>query len=187
MGSEELEMLLGFLKVLADESRMKLMGLLAQGEHSVKELAKALALKEPTVSHHLAKLYDQGIVTMRAEGTTHFYSLNRKVLQRFKRDLFSVQQVQSVVKSVEGDTFERKVMSTYVEGSRLLQIPTMRKKRDVILRWLAQDFEEGVEYSHREVNAIIKKHHPDSATLRRELIGSRLMARERDTYWRISG
>jgi hypothetical protein len=49
---------------------------------------------------------------------------------------------------------------------------------------LAKQFEEGRRYPEREVNQIIKRHHPDCATLRRELIGARLMQREKGTYWR---
>jgi hypothetical protein len=35
------------------------------------------------------------------------------------------------------------------------------------------------------VNEIIQRHHPDSATLRRELIGAGLMQREGGVYWRV--
>lgn len=186
MPSEQLELLLAFLKVIADETRLKLLGVLANREHSVREMAELLNLKEPTVSHHLAKLQEQGIVSMRPEGTVHYYRLNLEVLRRFRKDLFSVEQVASLGEEVAGDAYERKVMRTYVDGDTIVQIPTVRKKRDVLLRWLAQDFEEGVEYTHKQVNAIIKKHHSDTATLRRELIGAKLMARARDTYWRIT-
>ena len=50
------ETLLAFFKALADESRLRIVGLLAEREYSVQALAQALALKEPTVSHHLAVL-----------------------------------------------------------------------------------------------------------------------------------
>ena len=90
MPSEQLELLLAFLKVIADESRLKLLGLLANGEHSVKEISELLNLKEPTVSHHLSKLQEQEIVSMRPEGTVHYYRLNLDVLRRFRKDLFSV-------------------------------------------------------------------------------------------------
>ncbi|MGN6757722.1 MAG: DUF2087 domain-containing protein, partial [Thermomicrobiales bacterium] len=39
-------------------------------------------------------------------------------------------------------------------------------------------------YPEAEVNEIIKCYHPDAATLRRELIGHQLLARERGVYWR---
>ncbi len=82
------------------------------------------------------------------------------------------------------DTWECKVLTTFLKGDRLTKIPDTRKKRAVILRWLAQQFEKDKQYPEREVNAIIEQYHPDCATLRRELIGARLMRRERGIYWR---
>ena len=57
--------LLRLFKSLADESRLKIIGLLAADEHNVQDLAKLLKLKEPTVSHHLAILREAGLVQMR--------------------------------------------------------------------------------------------------------------------------
>ena len=73
-----------------------------------------------------------------------------------------------------------------MNGTRIRQIPTTRKKRDVLVRWLAEDFDEGIDYTEKEVNAIIKKRHPDTAYLRREMIGLKLLNRERGggTYWK---
>jgi hypothetical protein len=185
MENEEFEMLVGVLKVLADESRMKILGLLAQHEYNVKELSEMLGLKEPTVSHHLAKLYDHELVSMRRDGTAHFYWLNRKVLQRFRKDFFSAGQVENVVEVVNEDVFERGVFRTCLQGGKIVHIPSTWKKKLVILRWLGKFFEEGIEYSHKDVNAIIKPHHSDTATLRRELIGIEILARDRDIYWKL--
>ena len=69
----------------------------------------------------------------------------------------------------EWTDWEKKVLDTFLDGEILLQIPAKRKKRDVILRWLLQDFEPGIEYPEPEVNRILRRHHPDCATLRREL------------------
>lgn len=186
MASEQTEVLLGVLKLLADETRLKLLGLLTQREYSVKALAQALGVREPTVSHHLAKLFDHDIVSMRAEGTTHYYSLNRNALQAFKKDLFTTGQVETLVADVAEDAFERKVMSNFFEGDRLIEIPAAHKKRRVVVRWLANKFEMGAEYPQKEVNRVIKKYHPDTATLRRELLAFKFMTRERDTFTRIS-
>lgn len=43
-----------------------------------------------------------------------------------------------------------------------------------------------LSYTEREVNDIIGRHHPDFATLRRELIGARHMQRENVVYWRLA-
>jgi hypothetical protein len=186
MEQEAFQTLLRFLKALAHESRLKLLGLLADREYSVGELADLLDLKEPTVSHHLAKLQELELVTMRAEGTAHYYRLNSETLYRLNRELFTPEQVASIADNVEGASWERKVLKTYFQGGQLTKIPDTRKKRDVILRWLATQFEQGVRYPEAQVNAIIKRYHPDAATLRRELVGNKLMQRENGIYWRVT-
>ncbi|MCZ6784644.1 MAG: DUF2087 domain-containing protein [Proteobacteria bacterium] len=51
---------------------------------------------------------------------------------------------------------------------------------------LLRRFEEGRDYPEPELNEILKRHHPDCATLRREFIASKLMTRERGVYRRTS-
>jgi DNA-binding MarR family transcriptional regulator len=185
MEPEKFQLLVDFLKTLAHESRLKLLGLLAEREYSVGELAELLDLKEPTVSHHLAKLQALQLVQMRAEGTTHRYRLNGTTLQQLNRDLFTPEQIASIADNVVGEEWERKVLNTYLIEGRLTKIPETQKKRDVILKWLITHFEEGVRYPEAQVNAIIKQFHPDTATLRRELIGIKFMKREKGIYWRL--
>ena len=56
-----------FFKVFADANRLKIVGLLAQQPYSVEELAALLDLKPSTVSHHLAKLAQIGLVSAKTE------------------------------------------------------------------------------------------------------------------------
>jgi len=185
METEDFTLLLQFLKVLAHESRLKLLGLLADREYSVGELAELLDLKEPTISHHLAKLLELDLVHMRAEGTSHRYRLKRETLQRISRELFTPEQVATIAENVVSDAWERKVLQTYLIDNQLTKIPETRKKRDVILNWLVTHFEAGIHYPEAQVNKIIKQYHPDTATLRRELVGNKLMQRENGIYWRV--
>lgn len=183
MGQETLDALLRFFKALADESRLKILGFLANREHSVEELAAALDLKEPTVSHHLAKLKELGLVNMRREGNTHLYWLDGEALRGMNKEILTPERMASLVDDPEGEAWKRKVLRDFFEGERLKEIPASRKKRGVILRWLAAQFEPGVKYPESQVNETIKRHHPDYATLRRELIMNRLMGRENGVYW----
>ncbi len=187
MSEEEQQIALQSFRALADESRLKIVGLLAHGERSVDELADALRLKAPTVSHHLTKLRETGLVAMRAAGTTHFYRLNMDALRRMSKDLLTPERIASLADDVEGDAWDRKVLRQSFEGERLKQIPMSRKKRDVILNWLAGRFEPGRRYAEKEVNEIISRHHDDYATLRRELINGGWMEREQGIYWLVDG
>ncbi|MGD8807913.1 MAG: metalloregulator ArsR/SmtB family transcription factor, partial [Chloroflexota bacterium] len=68
----QLTELLAFFKALSDANRLKIVGLLAQSDYSVEELAAILALRPSTVSHHLARLTEVGLVSARAES---YYSI----------------------------------------------------------------------------------------------------------------
>ncbi|MBD1836530.1 metalloregulator ArsR/SmtB family transcription factor [Cyanobacteria bacterium FACHB-472] len=185
MKEEEFQTLLCFFKVLANESRLKILGILANRECSVEELAALVKLKEPTVSHHLGKLKELSLVNMRPEGNTHLYQLDSEALQGISKEIFTPENMASLVSDVEGEAWESKVLKNFFEGDRLKEIPASRKKRLVILKWLASQFESGVNYPEIQVNEIIKRYHPDCATLRRELIGYQLMQRENGVYWRL--
>lgn len=184
MPPEELESLLRFFKALADESRLRIIGILATRECSVEEMAALLHLKAPTVSHHLARLRELDLVGMRPEGNTHVYRLNGAALRSLNRTLLTPERIAAVADTVDGDAWERKVLRDFMEGTRLKEIPASLKKRLVILKWLASQFEPGARYREAEVNEVIKCHHPDFATLRRELIVNRFMERGGGLYWR---
>ena len=56
------------LKSLADESRLKIVRLLLNGEQSVSEVVRLLGMAQPQVSHHLSILRSSGLVDTRREG-----------------------------------------------------------------------------------------------------------------------
>src|SRR5690242_20875242 len=97
MPPEEFEMLLQFFKGLADENRLKLLGILATREYSVEELAALLQLRAPTISHHLARLKELGLVQMRSDGNTHFYQLDAENLRSTSKGLLSSEKMTELV------------------------------------------------------------------------------------------
>ncbi|QBD79326.1 metalloregulator ArsR/SmtB family transcription factor [Ktedonosporobacter rubrisoli] len=186
MSQEEFQTLLQFFKVLADENRLKLLGILANGEHSVEELAAFLHLRAPTISHHLARLKELKLVGMRSDGNTHYYWLNAEALRQTNRLLLTPEKMAVLANDIEGDAWERKVLRDFLDGIQLKEIPASRKKRAVILKWLASQFEYDVLYKEAQVNEIIQRHHIDASSLRREMVtAEKLLHREAGIYWRI--
>src|SRR6266446_6862298 len=100
--------------------------------------------------------------------------LKLDVLRKISRAFFSKENIARIAISAEADGWERKVLDNFVRGERLTEIPVSRKKRWVILKWLVQDFAPGATYSEADVIIILKRHHEDCATLRREMIGYRM-------------
>ena len=68
-----------FAKALADETRQQIMTFLCCEWLSVNDVVDKLGGKvsQPTVSHHLKKLEDAGLVAVRQEGRQRFYTLNQ--------------------------------------------------------------------------------------------------------------
>lgn len=69
-----------FAKALADETRQEIMGHLCCVWLSVNDVVEKLGGKvnQPTVSHHLKKLEEAGLVHVRQEGRNRYYSLNQE-------------------------------------------------------------------------------------------------------------
>jgi len=187
MSEQDIQTLLSFFKTLANENRLKIIGLVTGQERSVEEISSLLNLKEPTVSHHMARLKKIGLVDMRSDGNTHLYRLNSNALQRMNKDIFTTRQLSVMTEGINFDAWERKVLNTFIEGDQIKAIPVSRKKRQVILEWLVNKFEKGTKYPEKEVNEVISRYHPDYATLRREFIMNRMMEREGGggVYWRM--
>ncbi|MBN2105633.1 metalloregulator ArsR/SmtB family transcription factor [bacterium] len=187
MSEQDIQTLLSFFKTLANENRLKIIGLLTNQERSVEELSSLLNLKEPTVSHHMAKLKEIGLVRMYPDGNTHLYKLNSEALQRMSKDILTTKQLSVITQDINYDAWELKVLNTFLDGEQLKAIPVSRKKRQVILEWLVNKFEKGIKYSEKDVNEVIARYHPDYATLRREFIMNKMMDREGGggAYWRV--
>ena len=183
------EELLSFYKALADANRLKIVGLLAGRSYSVEELAALLDLRPSTVSHHLAKLAEAGLVTAQAESYYNVYRLEEHALEERARRLLSREDFTTAVAELDLDGYDRKVIADYTrrDGS-LKTIPAQRKKLEAVLRYIVRAFEPGKRYSERKVNEILRRFYADTASLRRELVGSGLMQREGGggMYWRVS-
>ena len=184
MNSEaQLDRLLEFFKALADQTRLKIVGLLAQQPRSVDELTAMLELSGPTISHHLQYLQHAGLVEARAQQYYSMYELRIDNLHAMAREILSNEKLSEVAVDVDQDAYAKKVMAVYVVDGKIKQIPTQLKKLEVIIRWLARLFEPGRTYTEKQVNEILKKYHEDYATLRRELIDMHFLDRKNGQYW----
>jgi biotin operon repressor len=178
--------LLQFFKALADENRLKIVGLLARESYSGEALAKLLKITPATVSHHLARLDEAGLVTARMEGHSKRYRLRTDALHAMASRLLARQAVLQAPADGDAAAYDRKVLNDFLlpDGS-LKKIPAQQKKLIVVLRHLLKEFEPGQAYPEKQVNATLARFHPDTASLRRAMIEYKLMKREAGKYWRV--
>ncbi len=176
--------LLVFFKALADANRLKIVGVLSQKGFTVEQLAAMLELRPSTVSHHLSRLARAGLVSARAEGYYSVYELETDAFEYMARRLQSREQLPAVAAGIDLDAFDRKVVADFsLPDGRLKTIPAQRMKLIAILRHIVTDFRFGSRYGEKRVNEILARHHEDTATLRRELVGAGMMQREAGEYW----
>lgn len=73
-----LDVMVGMLRAAGEDTRLRLLLLLAEGEHTVKDLTEILGQSQPRVSRHLKLLTDAGLVERHAEGAWAYYGLARR-------------------------------------------------------------------------------------------------------------
>jgi len=76
MAEESLDQVSQTLKLLGDKTRLTMMKLLDDQECCVCELVEIFKTSQPSVSQHLRKLKDAGLVKENRKGQWIFYSVN---------------------------------------------------------------------------------------------------------------
>jgi hypothetical protein len=182
--ADRAEQLQRFFAALSDERRLQVAGVLAGREATVQELATLLDMRAPDVARHLAALEQAGLLQSTQRGSLTHWSLDVMSLREQRKRLLSRERVPSPADEPGTPEWNRTVLANFFDGERLKEIPVNLKKRQVVLAWLVERFDRDTRYTEREVNEVIKRHHPDSAALRRELIDHHYMQRENGVYWR---
>ena len=84
LSDEEAEATAELFKALGDPARVRLVNLLAQsdGQVCMCDLIEPVGLSQPTVSHHMKKLVDAGLVAREQRGKWAFFSLKRDAVDK---------------------------------------------------------------------------------------------------------
>ncbi|WP_088042423.1 metalloregulator ArsR/SmtB family transcription factor [Bacillus sp. EAC] len=180
----QLNKIVDFHKALGDLTRVRIIALLQQGQLSGLELAEKLGLKPPTVTHHIGKLREVGLIKERRDKNTIFFSLNTKILEMNAKAIFTVGTGggSNVEMSVTDEERTAIINNFFTKDGKLKIYPAQRKKKLVVLAHMIKGLEFGRVYPEKEINEYLKQFHEDYATLRRELIMCQYMYRENNQY-----
>lgn len=189
---DKLKLLLHYAGALSNQHTLRILGALMDAERSAEELGELLNLRPTDVGRYLGQLIALELVTRRDADGRRSYRFAPNGLKRMSRAVgavskttFASEQRTSEADRFDGEAEERKVLQSFFDGQRLKEIPVGHRKKLVVLRWLTLRFEEDRTYPEREVNEILKRHHPDFATLRRDLVDFGFMYRQEGIYWRL--
>ena len=107
------------LRLLGDETRLRLLRLLGQEPLNVSELTAVLGLAQSGVSRHLALLRDARLVTEERAGGFAWYRLTDRAAENGNAPLWSWLQEQ----------FDRATPETRADDARLAEVRRLRKER----------------------------------------------------------
>ena len=85
LSDEEAEATAGLFKALADPARVRIVNVLATSDGEpvcVCHLIEPLGLAQPTVSHHMKRLLDAGLVEREQRGKWAYFSLKRDAVEK---------------------------------------------------------------------------------------------------------
>lgn len=178
--------LLNFFKALADKKRLQLPGLLGEQQLPIEEIAERLNVKPSEATRHVERLMEIGLIKFtNRHGVAVYYLDTANLEQTAKRLLAQPKQLAPAAQTAPTE-FARKVLGEFLNADGTIkEFPAQPKKFGVVVDYVLSLFEIGKRYPEKEVNAIIKQVHPDSARLRRTMIDHKLMARAHGVYWRL--
>ena len=170
-----------FVRLVVDPLRLVVLGRSAEGALDISELAASVERSTRDVQDAVGRLRAAGLLTESLE-------LDRSTLRSLAAALPQIAPPDAeVLATGEWSSAEVEILSRFISGSRVTEIPSSLSKRRVVLERLAQEFEPGVRYEEAEVNFTLQLWHPDYAALRRYLVDEGMMTRAEGVYWRTGG
>ncbi len=178
------EQSIAIMKALSDQSRLAIINSLLERSQYVEEIAKRHGLAASTVSFHLRKLEQAGLVSSRKEQYYVVIQANDAIFDTTLREIVSAPTAGRELQDGRMEEYRHKVLETFFRHGTLEKLPTQHKKRLIVLEQFALRFEPEHRYSEQEVTGLIMPLFDDYCTIRRLLVDEGLIRREGATYWR---
>ena len=158
--------------LLGDDERLRVVAAIALGARTVDDVVKAGDLAPDEVRRALPRLMSAGVVEQQDGLRIDVAAFREAARERPPRR-----------RGLPGATPEQaRVLRNFVEEGRLKAVPVRAAQRRVVLEYLADRFEEGVEYPEPDVNDVLGRFHDDYASLRRHLVDEGLLTRKASRY-----
>lgn len=157
------------LKALADESRLEIFKLLLDRDAYIEVISERLKLSPSTVSFHVKKLCEAGLVTSRREQYYTMYSAVPSIAELRVKDMIlgfaSTLHEQDKIELA----YKEKVLKSFFKYGRLVKIPVQKKKRQWVMEKIAHNFLPNKNYSITTATKLLSEIYDDTGLLLKEL------------------
>ena len=175
------------LRLFLDADRLAVIGAIAAGPVDIDGAVSASGRDRRTVLAAIGDLRAAGLV----DDLDGHSRLEEAALRDAAKAAAEIEIPMDPIIGYGMTSDEQQVLGRYFSGRVLIEIPTHRAKRLIVLQRLALEFDIGRRYTEREVNEVLGPFNPDWSTLRRGLIDEGLLDREttggNNLYWRSGG
>lgn len=162
--------------LLAEPSRLRVFSAITLGAKTTIEVAERAEVSVADVGKALRRLRDGRLVSGdNDELTAH--------PERFKEAMRQA-AAEKPAEILHSDPQRNALLTSVFRDGRIRIMPEAPAKVRIVLEYLSENFEPGVEYSEPQVNRVLKRFHDDHASLRRYLIDTQLMTRSDGRYRR---
>ncbi len=149
--------ILPFLKLIADKTRLNIVGLLAEHPRSGDELAALLNVNPSTISQHISRMKKLGLIRVRAEQYYNIYEIDFDCFNWYTSQLTAVGLSTRVLSSeaINFEAYEQQILDKWVKDNSLQGVPSQIQHRPVLIKWLTHKFDRDRKYAKEQVRDVL--------------------------------
>ncbi|MGL4772161.1 MAG: metalloregulator ArsR/SmtB family transcription factor [Clostridium sp.] len=174
-------------KALGDKTRLTILSSLLESSMYVEILALRLGVTAATVSFHLKKLEEVGLVTSKKEQYYVMYSINEEILKNTLISMINVNEEISKEHDERENEYNKSILQSYIVNGKLTSIPVQYMKRKIVLEEIVKVFKDEDRYSEREVNIMLADYFDDFVSLRKVLVKDEFIKCYDGLYYKMDG
>lgn len=151
------EDLLAFLKIIADKTRLNIIGLLTERPYSGDELAAVLQLNPSTVSQHINRMRKVGLIHIEVAQYYNLYSVDFERFDAYVKQLTAGGLAERVRTSddIDHEAYHQQILDHWMKDGSIQGVPSQIQHRPVLLNWLLNRFELDKAYEPQQVADVL--------------------------------
>ncbi len=170
------------MKALADSSRLMILNTLFEKPQYVEEISERIGLAISTVSFHLKKMEESGLVKKQKQQYYYIYEINKQIFNEKLVQFVRFDNIEKFAQDERIEEYKQKIIKTFFRGKKLLKLPSQSMKRWIVLEVILNKFVPNKEYTEKQVDEIIESVYDDYCTVRRYFIDEKVMVRNGIMY-----
>lgn len=167
-------------RLLADESRLKIVRILLKGDSYAELMAKQIGVTVSTITYHIKKMETIGLIRCSKVHHYKIYSLNHEIFKNTINDILD-----SIPIEWNDMMYRFNIISHFFVCGRLKKIPVQIPKKRIVMEFLIDELEYEHYYTKEEIDAYIQQFFDDTDIVFFEFTTLGLLEEENCLYRRV--